>query len=52
VARRAPGAAETRFEPAAVEVPHHDTVDETAPVAVPLLEALLPLGLDLLVVGL
>ena len=50
--RRAPGAAETCFEASTVEVAHDHAVDESAPVAAPLLEALLPLGLDLLVVGL
>ncbi len=52
VARRAARATETRFEPATVKVARHHAVDEAAPVAVSRLEALLPLALDLLAMGL
>ena len=52
MARRTPGAAETSFKASTVEVAHDHAVDEAAPVAVPGLEALLPLSLDLLAMGL
>jgi hypothetical protein len=52
VTLRALDAGETVLEKAAVLVPPHLLVDQAAPVAVPPLEALLPLRLDLVEVGL
>ncbi len=43
---------EARFDRATIEVASDDGIDETAPIAVFFLEALLPQSLDVLVVGL